>query len=225
MNNLLSSAPRFFPKPLLNESSTAARRQVKGGRLATLCGIALALGAAVGFTGTVCAQPNLLFNGDFELDSPTNCYYDNVTFTNASSVPGWEAFAVGDASSWVQIAVATNGNSDLNLNGTDYSAPDPFLGLAGIKTAVSNRVAVIPGTIYYATATYDNYYAPAGISYFIDWFDAGGTNISSSGGALSDPNGNLTFEPFTQLLAVGGVAPVNATRAGVRFQSVDGAPD
>jgi hypothetical protein len=49
--------------------------------------------------------------------------------------------------------------------------------------------------------------------------------IGSSGGALDDPNGPGTYAPFTQELAVGGIAPVNATSAGVRFQSSDGADD
>ena len=174
------------------------------------------------------AQPNLLLNGNLESGKPINFYYDNAGGDTGTKfdVPGWEAFAVGDSSSWVKIATDTNTlNTDLNLNGTSYSVHDPYLGLAGIQTAVSNRVAVTPGAIYYATVTYDNYYTYAGISYFIDWFDAGGTNISSSGGALGDPNGPGSFAPFTQRLAVGGIAPVNATHAGVRFQSVDGAPD
>jgi hypothetical protein len=214
----------FSPCALLDESSPATGRRIKGRGLATLCGIGLAFGAAVAFTGPVHAQTNLLYNGDFELTT-TNFYYDNLTFTDAFGVPGWEAFAVGDSSSWVQVSQNTNTfNWDLNLNGTDYSAPDPYLGLAGMKTAVSNRVAVTPGTGYYATVTYDNYYEPAGISYFIDWFDAGGTTLSSSGGPLDDPNGPGTFAPFTQRFAITGVAPVNATRAGVRFQSSDGAP-
>jgi hypothetical protein len=175
------------------------------------------------------AQSNLLFNGDFEIENmPTNkiFYYDNAgdDTGTASDVPGWEAFAIGDPSSWVEVSYDTNNDLwALNLNGTAYSVSYPYLGLAGMQTAVSNHVPVTAGAIYYATVTYDNYYYPAGISYFIDWFDINGTNISSSGGALDDPNGPGIFAPFTQQLAIGGIAPVNAISAGVRFQSSDGA--
>lgn len=226
MNNHPSYAPRFLPEAPRNQSSAALGRRIMGRRLASLFGFASVLGATVAFNGVAQAQTNLLFNGDFELNKPINIYYDGYSAGPKTYVPGWEAFAVGDASTWVLIKTDTNTlNTDLNLNGTDYSSPYPYHGSAGLQTAVSNRVAVTPGTGYYATVTYDNYYAPAGISYFIDWFDAGGATLISSGGALADPNGSGTFAPFTQLLAISGVAPANAVRAGVRFQSGDGADD
>lgn len=188
-------------------------------RVLTLC---LILGCA----GLAQAQPNLLYNGDFELTGTAKFYFDNAggNTGTAFDVPGWEAFAVGDSSSWLRVWTNDSGNVVLDLNGINYSIPDPFLGLAGMKTAVSNRVAVTPGKGYYATVTYDNYYDAAGISYFIDWFDAGGATLSSSGGPLDDPNGPFGFDPSTQQLAIAGIAPATATRAGVRFESVNGAP-
>ncbi len=144
----------------------------------------------------------------------------------ATDVPGWEAFGVGDSSSWVQIAEQSiasvpTGNWDMNLSGS--SAVDPnFVGLSGIKTVAASRAAAAPGQKLTATVTYDNYFGPAGISYFIDWFDAGGSLLSSAGGALPDPNGPLTYAPNTQLLSITGTAPALTAKAGVRFQSANG---
>jgi len=160
------------------------------------------------------AQSNLLYNGNLEL-TQTEYTFDGFEPTNQFDLPGWEAFATGDANSWVLVSHEPN-NWRLDLAGSDANALD-FIGLAGLKTAVSNRVSVIPGQNYSATVTYDNE-EPAGISYFIDWFNAGGNNFSSVGGALDDPNGPLVFAPFTQRLVVSGIAPTNAVRAGVRFE-------
>jgi hypothetical protein len=160
------------------------------------------------------AQSNLLYNGNFEL-TQTEYNFDGFEPTNRFDLPGWEAFATGDANSWVLVSKEPN-NWRLDLAGSDADKVD-FIGLAGLKTAVSNRVVVTPGQPYYATVTYDNE-EPAGVSYFIDWFNAGGNNFSSVGGALDDPNGPLVFAPFTQRLVISGVAPANAVRAGVRFE-------
>jgi hypothetical protein len=73
--------------------------------------------------------------------------------------------------------------------------------------------------VYVASVTTDNYFAPTDAAYFIDWFDAGGSLLSSSGGPLGDPNGPLTYAPYTQLLTVSGAAPASAAAGGVRFQS------
>lgn len=230
MNSRLFSSLQLSPFVSLNEfsTSTGSRPKGRGFAFVGLCNIGLKFAAAVAFTSVMHAQTNLLFNGDLESNKPITFYYDNAGSDTGtkSDVPGWEAFAVGDSSSWVKIATDTNTlNTDLNLNGTSYSAPFPYLGLAGIKTAVSNRVAVASGAGYYATVTHDNYYASAGISYFIDWFDAGDVLLGSSGGPLGDPNGPGTFAPFTQQFTISGIAPANATRAGVRLESSDGDPD
>ena len=158
------------------------------------------------------AQTNLLYNGNLEL-TQSEFYYDS-TGTNRFGLPGWEAFATGDENSYVYIYYES-ANWLLELAGSDANKPN-FMGLAGLKTAVSNRVPVIPGQGYYATLTYDND-EPAGSSYFIDWFNAGGNTVSSVGGALDDPNPSV-FAPFTQRFAIVGIAPANAVRAGVRLQ-------
>jgi hypothetical protein len=168
-------------------------------------------------SSVVLAQTNLLYNGNFEL-TQTEYYYDAVADTNKFALPGWEAFAIGEANSYVFVSFQTN-NWSLELSGSDADTID-FVGLAGIKTAVSNRVTVIPGQAYYATVNYDNYLGDAGISFFIDWFNGGGNNFSSSGGALPDPNG-ADYSPFTQRVVITGIAPGNAVRAGVRFQSAN----
>ena len=64
--------------------------------------------------------------------------------------------------------------------------------------------------------TFDNV-EPAGVSYFMDWFNAGGNNIASVSRSLDDPN-PLVFAPFTQRFAISGIAPPNAVRAGVRIE-------
>jgi hypothetical protein len=160
------------------------------------------------------AQSNLLYNGNLEL-TQTQFIFDGMDTTNQFALPGWEVFANGDANSWVSV-FHEPANWRLDLSGSDAEQLD-FMGLAGIKTAVSNHVSVVPGQRYYATVTYDNE-EPAGASYFIDWFNAGGNNFSSVGGALDDPNGPLVFAPFTQRIVLLATAPGNAVRAGVRFQ-------
>src|SRR6266404_1683894 len=78
------------------------------------------------------AQSNLLYNGNFEL-TQTEFYYDSVG-TNRFDLPGWEAFATGDANSWVDVSHEPN-NWRLDLAGSDADDPN-FTGLAGLKTAV-----------------------------------------------------------------------------------------
>jgi len=174
----------------------------------------LSIFLVLGCVNLALAQSNLLYNGNLEL-TQTEYTFDGSEPTNQFGLPGWEAFATGDANSWVQVSHELS-NWRLDLQGSDANQPD-FFGLAGLKTAVSNRVVIIPGMAYYATVTYDNE-EPASVSYFIDWFNGGGNNFASAGGSLDDPNGPLVFAPFTQRLAIFGIAPANAVRAGVRFQ-------
>lgn len=88
-----------------------------------------------------------------------------------------------------------------------------------MKTAVGSRPAVTAAVSYIATVTTDNYFGPNTTSFFIDWFDGGGSLLSSIGGAISDPNGPLTYDPYAQLFSVSGPAPASAAFAGVRFES------
>jgi hypothetical protein len=189
-------------------------------RIGRVCSLVICL--ILGVAGQT--QGNLLVNGDFQSKTPTFFYYDNNTNNTgtAADVPGWLAFAAVDVSSWVMISEQTGtGNWVLDLSGSDFTTGN-HVGLAGIKTAVASRPAVTPGFTYNASVTYDNYSTPAGVSYYIDWFDAGGSALGSIGGALGDPNGSGTFAPTTQLFQVSGVAPANAAKAGVRFQSENG---
>jgi hypothetical protein len=165
------------------------------------------------FASCALAQSNLLYNGNLEL-TQSEFYYDSAG-TNRFGLPGWEAFATGDANAWVLVSHDPS-NWRLDFAGSDADSID-FIGLAGLKTAVTNRVPVIAGQTYYATLTYDNE-EPAGVSYFIDWFNAGGNNFTSVGGPLDDPNGAAVFAPFTQRIAIMGTAPANAVGAGVRVQ-------
>src|SRR4051812_1163775 len=98
------------------------------------------------------AQSNLLYNGDFEL-TQSEFYYDSQG-TNKFGLPGWEAFATGDANSYVSVFHELS-NWQLELSGSDADQPD-FVGLAGLQTAVSNRIVVVPDKTYYATLTYVN---------------------------------------------------------------------
>jgi hypothetical protein len=168
------------------------------------------------------AAVNMLANGDLEA-SPAFSYYDGVSSTDPNLVPGWTMFgdAPPDASSWVQVAYDSGGNTiDLDLAGSETTGADPdFFGLAGIMTAAGSRPAVVPGRSYVASVTSDNYFTDAGISYFIDWFDGGGSLIGSAGGLLGDPNGPFVYDPYIQQFQVGGSAPAGAASAGVRFQS------
>jgi hypothetical protein len=168
------------------------------------------------------AAANSLVNGDLEA-SPSFTYFDGVSSTDPNLVPGWTMFGdtPPDASSWVQVAFDGGANTtDLDLSGSETSGADSdFFGLAGIMTAVGSRPSVAPGASYVASVTYDNYFGDAGISYFIDWFNGGGSLIGSTGGALADLNGPLGYDPYNQLFQVAGTAPAGAATAGVRFQS------
>jgi hypothetical protein len=142
--------------------------------------------------GDVQAQ-NLLTNGGFELP-PAEVYFDGTNPDTADNEPGWIAFLGAADGSYVLFSPETDpaaGGTDLDM------APGPAGG--GIRTAPLSRPVVIPGLGYTASLTYDNYFGATGAAYFIDWFDAGGTLLSSAGGPLGDPNGPLTYAPYTQL--------------------------
>jgi hypothetical protein len=167
----------------------------------------------VGATRIASAQSNLLTNGNFETGSGT-VYFDGSDSTVADDEPGWLASLSAADGSYVLISPEFSdpaaGTRDLDM-GIGPSG-------GGIQTAAGSRPAVTPLSIYRATVTTDNYFAPSGAAYFIDWFDAGGSLISSIGGPLVDP-APLTYAPYTQLFSVLGAAPVNAASAGVRFTS------
>lgn len=156
---------------------------------------------------------NLLFNGDLEL-TPADVYYDGFDPSLADDVPGWQMFLGAADGSWVYVNGVGSGNVDVDL------APGPAGG--GLETAALSRPAVVPGNSYTATVTYDNYSAPNGAAYFIDWYDGGDTFLSSVGGPLGDPNGPLEFFPYSQKFLISGVAPANAATAGVRFTAGTG---
>jgi hypothetical protein len=57
------------------------------------------------------------------------------------------------------------------------------------------------------------------VAFFLDWYDAGGNLISSEGGPIDDPNGPLTYQPYSQIHFIDATAPANAATAGVRLES------
>jgi hypothetical protein len=164
---------------------------------------------AVGIASHAQAQ-NLLYNGDLEL-TPADVYYDGFDPSLADDVPGWNLFLGAADGSYVLVNGVGSGNTDVDM-GIGPSG-------GGLETAPLSRPAVVPGVSYTATLTYDNYFAPADPSYFIDWYDGGGSYISSDGGLLPDPNGPFGYDPYVQLLSISGIAPGSAATAGVRFVS------
>lgn len=157
---------------------------------------------------------NLLVNGDFESPS-TNVYFDGSDPSAFDDVLGWEMFLGAADGSYVLVspdAPAATTDVDMGIGPSG----------GGIRTAVGSRPAVMPTVAYIASVTTDNYFAATNASLFIDWFDAGGALLSSSGGVLGDPNGPLTYTPYTQLLSVNGAAPALAVAAGVRFEGGNG---
>ena len=158
------------------------------------------------------ADPNLLVNGDFE-STPGLFYYDGFDPSLADDMPGWLISLGAADGSYVLVSPEANpasGGTDLDMGAGPAGG--------GIQTAVGSRPVVVPLVSYHATLTTDNYFAPTGASYFIDWFDIGGATISSDGGALGDPNGPLAFAPYTQLFSITASAPLTAVSAGVRFE-------
>jgi hypothetical protein len=154
-----------------------------------------------------------LVNGGFE-SPPVNVYYDGSDPTVADDVPGWLLTLGAADGSYVLISPETDplaGGTDLDM------AHGPAGG--GIQTAQANRPAVTPLLPYKATVTTDNYFAATDVAYWIDWFDAGGSLLSSNGGPLTDLNGAFTYAPYTQLYAIDATAPALAASAGVRFES------
>jgi hypothetical protein len=154
---------------------------------------------------------NLLVNGGFEV--APNVYYDGFDTTLADDEPGWLMYLGAADGSYV----LTSAESDPLSGGTDL---DMGIGPAGggLKTAAGSRPAVTPLAPYQATVATDNYFAPTGVSYFIDWFDGVGGLISSDGGLLVDP-APLTYVPYTQVYTINATAPATAATAGVRFES------
>ncbi len=160
----------------------------------------------------VAQAQNLLINGDFEGGSGT-VYYDGFDPDVADDEPGWEAFLGAADGSYVLISPESDPLADTR----DLDMANSAAG-GGIKTAMGSRPAVTPLATYRATVATDNYFAPSGAAYFIDWFDGGGSLLSSVGGPLVDP-APLTYAPYTQVFAVTGAAPAGASTAGVRFES------
>ncbi len=154
------------------------------------------------------ATANLLVNGNFEA-TPANVYFDGFDPSLSGDAPGWNLFLGAADGSYVYVNGVGSSNVDVDMGNGAAGG--------GLETAIGSRPAVVPGLGYLATVTYDNYFAPAGASYFIDWFDGGGSLLGSVGGPLGDPNGPFVFEPYTQLLSVSGVAPAGSAAAGVRF--------
>lgn len=172
--------------------------------------LSLAITIGLAALGNISHAQNLLVNGGFD-SPPSNGYFDGSDPSAADDVLGWEMFLGAADGSYVLVS------PDVPAATTDL---DMGVGPAGggIRTAVGSRPVVTPTVAYVASVTTDNYFAATNASLFIDWFDAGGTLLSSSGGVLGDPNGPLTFLPYTQLLSVNGAAPALAAKAGVRFE-------
>lgn len=175
---------------------------------------ALVAMAVISFSGrTSMAAVNLLVNGDLQA-TPADVYFDGFTPAVADDVPGWEMFLGSADGSYVLVSDEADGNIDLDM------ANGPAGG--GLRTAAGSRVPIVPGGFYGATLTFDNYFNDAAAAYFIDWFDAGGTLLSSSGGLLPDPNGPFVFLPYAQKLGIQANAPAGAASAGVRLTSNGG---
>ena len=153
---------------------------------------------------------NLLFNGDLEL-TPADVYYDGFDPSLADDVPGWILFLGAADGSYVLVNGVGSGNVDVDM------APGPAGG--GLETAPLSRPSVVPGHSYTASLTYDNYFAPTGAAYFIDWYDGGGSLLGSDGGLLADPNGPSGYDPYDQKLSISGIAPTSSATAGIRFIS------
>lgn len=156
------------------------------------------------------AAVNLLVNGDFEA-SPADAYFDGFDPSVTDDVPGWEMFLGAADGSYVLVNGVGSSNVDVDMG------VGPAGG--GIRTAPGSRVPVLPGSIYEASLNYDNYFAPAGAEFYIDWFDGSGTLLSSAGGPLLDPNGPFGYEPYSQRVGVTGSAPAGVASAGVRLSS------
>jgi hypothetical protein len=153
---------------------------------------------------------NLLVNGDLEA-TPADTYFDGFTPDVADDVPGWELFLGAADGSYVLVNGVGSGNVDVDMGNGPSGG--------GLRTAAGSRVSIVPGGAYQASLTYDDYFGESAAEFYIDWFDGGGTLLSSAGGPLLDPNGPLTFEPYTQQLGVAGTAPAGAALAGVRLTS------
>jgi hypothetical protein len=159
---------------------------------------------------------NLLVNGNLNA-SPASTYYDGSDPSVADDVPGWLLY-LGSAFEGSYVLVSSE--VDPAAGGIDADmAIGPSGG--GMQTAPLLRPAVVPGLSYIAYFTHDNYFAPSTTSYFIDWFNSGGSLLSSNGGLVGDPNGPLGYAPYTQTFSVTAPAPLGAVTAGVRLLSGD----
>jgi hypothetical protein len=173
------------------------------------------LSVVFAFAGTSHAQ-NLLVNGDLEA-SAAGTYFDGSDPAVADDIPGWIS-TIGTAGSYTLLLDSGGGNNLIDYSGGTTGT--------GIETNPINRPAVTGGLEYTASMTWDNYFAPSATSLFIDWFDSGGSLISSNGGAAPDNNSPAVFAPTTQLFSFNAFAPATATAAGVRldaFASFQGA--
>jgi hypothetical protein len=175
----------------------------------------LGLFAFLGVAGTIASiqAQNLLVNGNLN-STPGTVYYDGSDPSIADDVPGWILSLGAADGSYVLVSP----ESDPLAGGVDA---DMGIGPAGggMQTAPLLRPAVVPGLSYLASLTSDNYFTPTTTSYFIDWFDIGGSLISSNGGLIGDPSGPGVYAPYTQTFYVTATAPIGSVTAGVRLTS------
>jgi MYXO-CTERM domain-containing protein len=175
--------------------------------------------ALVVLAATRPARASLLVNGNFDSTGPADdifeVYYDGSTPSVADDVPGWLLFLGEADGSWIEV------NQGVSPSPPNVYDVDMGIGPSGggLMTAPGSRPAVTPGLAYFASCTADNYNNGTGSAFFIDWFDASGALISSTGGGIGDPSGNGTFVPYTQTFTINGIAPALAALAGVRFTS------
>lgn len=182
----------------------------------------------------VSAANLLLTNPNFETPTPSasggdvngNIFVSNdaITTTTTTAVPGWRGVIAPGSAFANFVGTATNQN---NIGNTRFAYTS---GNAFFETAAANRAIVSAGDYTFSYSMRKDTATPTAFV-FVDWFNSGGTLVSSSsnfgsdvGTTTSPPNPQTdpaTFPPFGNFSHT-VTAPVGATAAGVRWGTTSG---
>ena len=172
----------------------------------------------------VSAANLLLTNPSFDLVAQFNQYLPG-TSTTTTAVSGWLG-VLGAASNGTNFVGTADDQNGLGNPRFGYTGNNAFW-----ETAAANRAIVSAGDYTFAYSGRNGVITPTNPFVFVDWFNSGGTLISSSSNFASDfaattgvPSTQANPNPFGNYSHT-VTAPVGSVRAGVRWGTTGATTD